>query len=165
PTFRATIASLSSRPMKCAGSTRGSMQVITNRRRFGSTTAPSCSPASAKRRLRSRAGPIAVAVVMVLLLSALRAWVCLDLRWLRCGGPPGFRESALCCPAPLDGPLGEADSHLERQLSACRPLARMRLDRAQMNERLFFALADRAEDREPVLGQAVRQEELQHAFV
>ena len=42
-------------PRKCAGSTRGSRQVITNRRRLGNTTAPSCPPAAANARLRASA--------------------------------------------------------------------------------------------------------------
>src|SRR3954453_6059283 len=55
PTLRTTIASLRPRPRKCAGSTRGSRQVIRKRRRLGKTTAPSCLPAAAKARFRSSA--------------------------------------------------------------------------------------------------------------
>src|SRR3954447_26714430 len=67
PTFRTTIGSLRLRPRKCAGSTRGSRHVITNRRRLGKTTAPSWPPAAAKARLRSSAGST-LAVVIELLM-------------------------------------------------------------------------------------------------
>src|SRR5204863_7577834 len=70
PTFRTTIASLRLRPRKCAGSTRGSRHVITNRRRLGNTTAPSWPPAAAKARLRSSAGSTLAVGIEVLMTGS-----------------------------------------------------------------------------------------------
>src|SRR3954452_12995066 len=72
PTFRRTIASLRLRPRKCAGSTRGSRQVITSRRRLGKTTAPWWPPAAAKARLRASAVSIPVGCVTSSWLKAFR---------------------------------------------------------------------------------------------
>jgi hypothetical protein len=51
----------------CAGSTRGSRHVMTNRPRLGNTTAPWWPSAAAKARLRSNAGSIFDVVIVVLL--------------------------------------------------------------------------------------------------
>src|SRR4051812_40372119 len=72
PTFRRTIASLRSRPRKCAGSTRGSRQVITSRRRLGKTTAPSWPPPAAKARLRASAVSIPIGWVASSWLKVFR---------------------------------------------------------------------------------------------
>src|SRR3954453_21995754 len=98
PTLRRTIASLSPRPRMCAGSTRGSKHVITNRRRLGKTTAPWWPPAAAKARLRSSAGSM-LAVVIVLFRSGEVEWS--GARRLRCRD--GAR-SALAQPDPVVHP-------------------------------------------------------------
>src|SRR5438445_3142627 len=67
--------------------------------------------------------------------------------------------------APFDGRLGELDPHLQGQVGPGRSLARVRLDRAQVREVALFARAYRADDLDPPLGQAVREEQLQHALV
>src|SRR5919197_2871315 len=67
--------------------------------------------------------------------------------------------------APFDGPLGELDSHLEGQVGPGRSLACVRLDRAQMRERALLARPHRTHDVDPPLGQAVREEQLQHSLV
>src|SRR2546423_3103153 len=67
--------------------------------------------------------------------------------------------------APFDDRLGEADPHLQGQVGPGRSLARVRLDRAQVGEVAFFACAYRADDLDPPLGQAVREEQLQHPLV
>src|SRR4051794_35856107 len=72
PTFRRTIASLRLRPRKCAGSTRGSRQVITSRRRLGKTTAPWWPPPAAKARLRASAVSIPVGCVTTSWLNVFR---------------------------------------------------------------------------------------------
>src|SRR3954447_11219578 len=72
PTFRRTIASLRSRPRKCAGSTRGSRQVITSRRRLGKTTAPWWPRRAAKARLRASAVSIPVGCVTSAWLKVFR---------------------------------------------------------------------------------------------
>src|SRR4051794_5524470 len=72
PTLRTTIASLRSRPRKCAGSTRGSRQVITSRRRLGKTTAPSWPPPAAKARLRASAVSIPLGCVTSSWLKVFR---------------------------------------------------------------------------------------------
>src|SRR5262249_19861654 len=79
PTLRTTIASPRPRPRKWAGSTRGSMQVTTNRRSSGKTTAPSWPPPAANARLRSTAESIpmvemAGGLVMVFLSPGDRLW-------------------------------------------------------------------------------------------
>src|SRR4051812_22916618 len=72
PTFRRTTASLRLRPRKCAGSTRGSRQVITSRRRLGKTTAPWWPPPAAKARLRASAVSIPVGCVTSSWLKVFR---------------------------------------------------------------------------------------------
>src|SRR2546430_3349363 len=67
--------------------------------------------------------------------------------------------------APIDDRLGEADPHLQGQVGPGRSLARVRLDRAQVREVAFFACPYRADDLDPPLGQAVREEQLQHPLV
>jgi hypothetical protein len=74
-------------------------------------------------------------------------------------------EPALGRLAPLDDPLGGADPHLQRQVGPGRSLARERLDRAQLGELALVPGPDRFNDREPPLGQAVGEEQLQHPFV
>src|SRR5258708_3300606 len=69
------------------------------------------------------------------------------------------REPAVGRLAPRDGPLGQADSHLQRQVGTHRSLACVRLDRAQMSEPALFPCANRANDLDPLLGQAVREEQ------
>src|SRR6476646_1999711 len=51
--------------------------------------------------------------------------------------------------APFDGPFGEADPHLQRQVGPGRSLARVRLDRSQVCEVALFARTDRADDLAP----------------
>src|SRR5439155_26862793 len=65
----------------------GSRHVITNRRRFGKTTAPSCPPAAAKARLRSKTGSMLVVVIAVLRLVGVT-----DLAGVRCSGGLGARR-------------------------------------------------------------------------
>src|SRR2546423_9440470 len=67
--------------------------------------------------------------------------------------------------APFDDRLGEADPHLQGQVGPGRSLARVRLDRAQVREVALFAPAYRADNLDPSLGQAVREEQLQHPLV
>src|SRR5258707_4602425 len=67
--------------------------------------------------------------------------------------------------APFDDRLGELDPHLQRQVGPGRSLTRVRLDRAQVGEVALFAYAYRPYDLEPAVGQAVREEQLQHALV
>src|SRR6476469_9831352 len=66
---------------------------------------------------------------------------------------------------PSDDPLREPDPHLQGQVGPSRPLARVRLDRAQVREVALFARPYRANDLDPPLGQAVREEQLQHPLV
>src|SRR5919204_4654806 len=74
-------------------------------------------------------------------------------------------ESTLGRLAPFDGPLGELDPHLEGQVRPGRSLAGVRLDRSQMCERALLAHPHGADDVDPPLGRAVREEQLQHALV
>src|SRR3954447_3434116 len=67
--------------------------------------------------------------------------------------------------APSDGGLGELDPHLQGQVGTGRSLARVRFDRAQVRERALLACPHRANDVDPPLGQAVGEEQLQHALV
>src|SRR3954469_11059996 len=67
--------------------------------------------------------------------------------------------------APSDGGLGELDPHLQGQVGTGRSLARVRFDRAQVRERALLACPHRANDVDPPLGEAVGEEQLQHALV
>src|SRR6187401_3531876 len=67
--------------------------------------------------------------------------------------------------APLDGPLGELDPQLQGQVGPGRAPARVRLDRPQMRERALLARPHRADDVDAPLGQAVREEQLQHPLI
>src|SRR5438132_2412932 len=67
--------------------------------------------------------------------------------------------------APFDDRLGELDPHLQGQVGPGRSLGRVRLDRAQVREVALFARPYRADDLDPPLGQAVREEQLQHPLV
>src|SRR5579884_460589 len=66
-------------------------------------------------------------------------------------------------PAPLDEPLGDPDPDLEREVRAGP--AGVRLDRPQLRELAFLALAHRADVLDPSLGQDVGEEQLQHPLV
>src|SRR3954471_24134820 len=76
----------------------------------------------------------------------------------------GF-EPALGRLAPLDGPLGETDPQLQGQVGTLWSLARVRLDRAQVGERTLLPGAHRPNDLYALLGQTVREEQLEHPFV
>src|SRR3954449_4147088 len=67
--------------------------------------------------------------------------------------------------APLDGPLRQLDPHLQGQVRPGRSLARVRLDRAQVRERALLARPHPPDDVDAPLGQAVREEQLEHALV
>src|ERR1700722_18156849 len=67
--------------------------------------------------------------------------------------------------APFDRRFGETDPELQGQVGTGRSLACVRLERAQVREVALFTGADRADDLDPPLGQAVGEEQLQHPLV
>src|SRR3954447_12249968 len=67
--------------------------------------------------------------------------------------------------APFDGPFGELDPHLQGQVGPGRSLACVRLDRAQVLERALLARPHGPDDVDAPLGQAVREEQLEHPLV